>query len=118
MMAKTAQLRKNMAQNGDDGEGVDEATQPTLGEAIDFFHALTIKELEDLDGTKDSTLRRYYLSAGDVLWIPAGSILIEKAVQANSIGLRACSTFFHADQLRSLAICNDSEQKTLCLVAV
>lgn len=43
---------------------------------------------EDIESKKPKTFRYGYIAPGDVLYLPVGSIIIEKAVQADNVFVR------------------------------
>ena len=124
---KTVTLRREMENEKTADDAVEaDIPSPTMAEAVEFLGKLTFQRLQELaeysfgcNDTKAFTLRRFYLCAGDVIFLPAGTITLEKAVTGHSIGIRSCSLLFNVREcMQSLAICETSEQKCLGHVTV
>lgn len=86
------------------GEPFEEGMAKPTPDQVDLMYAVKLFEnlsafvmakALDLDGDGDhlATLRLAYLSPGDLLYIPAGVLMIEKSLNANSIAMRVPVTF-------------------------
>lgn len=76
---------------------------------IRFMQTVTFDFLE---ASETVSFRYGYLVPGDVLFIPAGSILLEKSVVADNIMLRVASPIMSSDVVDS-CIFNASIKKSL-----
>lgn len=84
---------------------------------VKFFENVseqTLAALEGInaDGLLDS-LKIMYVSPGDAIYIPGGMILLEKAVQANSVGIRVPSLLVDETVLPKLKLVEKHKQTSL-----
>ena len=63
-------------------------------DAVHFLESIDERVAEDI-----STLKTAYVVAGDLMYIPFGCIVVEKAIASNNTALRVASMLITADQL-------------------
>ena len=95
---------------------------PSLAELVNFLeNVLTANFLQSLytDEIHTSTLRSYYLTPGDIIYYPAGSLVVEKAMEdsggvgKSSVGLRATVVVAEDNSLDKLQLCSGFNQAPL-----
>ena len=72
--------------------------------------------METLNATNPATLKFTVLNPGDILYMPSGSLFVEKTLKAHAISLRVASTMFVKEDVESLAILATAYQGTLALL--
>lgn len=79
---------------------------------MNFLKELTAEVVQPVIGSEDfplglETFRVIKVNAGDVIFFPGGSIVLEKVCSEDSLVLRATSMVVNEDTLPSLQICVD-----------
>ena len=70
-------------------------------ETLNWMKALDA-ETVNTHADQFESLRHGYIIPGDVVYVPAGHIFVEKALQANNVSLRATSLLITHDQCASV----------------
>ena len=100
-------------------------TKFTLGEGVDFVKSLGAKRIAELDHARSDdergpfSLQRFYLCPGDIAFLPAGMISVEKTVGCSSVAsmaLRICSCLVNDSTVLELGACLDASQGWLALI--
>lgn len=87
-----------------------------LQEACAYFQQFTPEKFKEFcDCT--STFRYGYITQGDLLWIPSGHIMVEKAVVAHNLILRVPSTLLCLASLPGTLLIGGSYPSTLGLTS-
>ncbi len=82
-----------------------EGPAPTLVDVVTYFEQLSDKHLDTLMAERQwepHTLAISYVTAGDVLYVPPGTLITEKALNNHSFSLRCPSFAVNERTLKSM----------------